>query len=107
MKNKNRSIHLWLALVLTISMFSDISTGEAAQGDTPNNVCNCKGYAGVGGPCYAGVGGPAYAGVGGPAYDGVGGPAYDGVGGPCYAGVGGPCYSGIGGSGKSCPAICK
>jgi hypothetical protein len=22
-----------------------------------NNVCNCKGYAGVGGPCYSGVGG--------------------------------------------------
>jgi hypothetical protein len=24
-----------------------------------NDVCNCKGYAGVGGPCYAGVGGAA------------------------------------------------
>ena len=22
-----------------------------------NDPCNCKGYAGVGGPCYAGVGG--------------------------------------------------
>ena len=31
------------------------------------DVCNCKGYAGVGGPCYAGVGGAAYAGVGGAA----------------------------------------
>lgn len=53
-------------------------------------ICNCIGYAGVGGPCYAGVGGPAYKGVGGPAYDGVGGACYRGVGGPCYAGVGGP-----------------
>jgi hypothetical protein len=58
---------------------------------------NCKGYAGVGGPCYAGVGGPMYAGVGGPAYAGVGGPAYAGVGGPKYAGVGGPEYAGVGG----------
>ena len=32
-----------------------------------NDVCNCKGYKGVGGSCYAGVGGAAYAGVGGPA----------------------------------------
>ena len=62
------------------------------------DVCNCKGYAGVGGPCYAGVGGPAYAGVGGPAYKGVGG--------PCYAGVGGPCYAGVGG-GNSCPSVCS
>ena len=30
-----------------------------------NDVCNCKGYAGVGGPCYAGVGGPCYSGIGG------------------------------------------
>ena len=96
-----------LVLVLAFSMPFLMASVEAAQGDIPNNVCNCKGYAGVGGPCYAGVGGPAYAGIGGPAYDGVGGPAYDGVGGPCYAGVGGPCYSGIGGSGKSCPAICN
>jgi hypothetical protein len=79
-----------------------------------NDVCNCKGHAGVGGPCYAGVGGaqydgvggPQYKGAGGPKYDGVGGPAYDGVGGACYAGVGGPCYSGVGG-GNSCPAVCK
>jgi hypothetical protein len=61
--------------------------------------CNCKGYAGPGGPCYAGPGGPAY--------DGPGGPAYSGVGGPCYAGVGGPCYSGVGGTGANCPSICK
>lgn len=56
-----------------------------------NDVCNCKGYAGLGGPCYAGLGGPAYAGVGG----------------PCYAGLGGPCYSGLGGVGKNCPSVCK
>ena len=31
------------------------------------NICNCKGYAGVGGPCYAGPGGLAYDGLGGPA----------------------------------------
>ena len=43
-----------------------------------NDVCNCKGYAGVGGPCYAGVGGAAYAGPGGPAYTGVGGACYKG-----------------------------
>ena len=55
------------------------------------DVCNCKGYAGIGGPCYAGFGGPAYAGFGG----------------PCYAGFGGPCYAGIGGTGESCPAVCK
>ncbi len=61
----------------------------------PNNVCNCKGYAGLGGPCYAGAGGPAYRGPGGPAYRG---PAYRGPGGPAYRGPGGPCYSGPGGS---------
>lgn len=55
-----------------------------------NDVCNCHGYSGVGGPCYAGVGGAAYAGVGGPA----------------YAGVGGACYSGVGG-GNSCPSVCR
>jgi hypothetical protein len=38
------------------------------------DVCNCKGDAGVGGPCYSGVGGAAFDGVGGPAYAGVGGP---------------------------------
>lgn len=87
---------------------------EAAPSSAPNNVCNCKGYDGVGGPCYggvgglaysgvggpayAGVGGPCYAGVGGPEYDGVGGPRYDGVGGPAYDGVGGPAYDGVGGA---------
>ena len=25
----------------------------------PVDVCNCKGYAGIGGPCYDGIGGPA------------------------------------------------
>lgn len=50
--------------------------------------CNCKGYAGLGGPCYAGLGGSAY--------DGPGGPAYRGPGGPCYAGPGGPEYGGPG-----------
>jgi hypothetical protein len=54
-----------------------------------NDVCNCKGHAGVGGPCYAGVGGAQYDGVGGPQYKGAGGPKYDGVGGPAYDGVGG------------------
>lgn len=39
-----------------------------------NNVCNCKGYDGPGGPCYAGPGGDAYDGPGGPAYSGPGGP---------------------------------
>ena len=63
------------------------------------DVCNCKGYAGIGGPCFAGIGGPANSGIGGPAYDGIGG--------PCFAGIGGPCYSGIGGTGKKCPNICK
>lgn len=64
----------------------------------PNNVCNCHGYAGVGGPCYDGPGGAAYSGIGGPAYAGVGGPCYDGVGGPAYSGVGGPAYKGVGGA---------
>ena len=64
-----------------------------------SDPCNCKGYAGPGGPCYAGPGGGAYAGPGGPAYDGPGG--------PCYAGPGGPCYSGPGGTGKRCPKVCK
>jgi len=45
-----------------------------------NDVCNCKGYDGPGGPCYAGPGGPAYAGPGGPAYDGPGGHCYSGPG---------------------------
>lgn len=48
---------------------------------TSKNVCNCKGYAGPGGPCYSGPGGPAYDGPGGPAFRGPGGPCYDGPGG--------------------------
>jgi hypothetical protein len=95
-----------------------------------NDSCNCKGYAGPGGPCYSGPGGPCYAGPGGPyyagpggpkyngpggpeydgpggpKYSGPGGPAYAGPGGPCYAGPGGPCYSGPGG-GNNCPSICE
>jgi hypothetical protein len=47
------------------------------------NPCNCKGYAGPGGPCY------------------------DGPGGPCYDGPGGPCYSGPGGNGYGCPSVCR
>jgi hypothetical protein len=47
---------------------------------TARDACNCKGYAGPGGPCYAGPGGAAY--------DGPGGPAYAGPGGSCYAGPG-------------------
>ena len=69
----------------------------------PNNVCNCKGYAGLGGPCYAGAGGPAYRGPGGPAYRGPGGPCYSGPGGSQYAGEGGPGYSGPGGPRYSGP----
>jgi len=48
------------------------------------DVCNCKGYAGPGGPCYAGPGGRAYNGPGGPTYDGPGGACYRGPGGAAY-----------------------
>jgi len=30
-----------------------------------HDICICKGYRGIGGPCYAGKGGPMYAGKGG------------------------------------------
>ena len=73
-----------------------VSDGRTTN-PVPNNVCNCKGYAGKGGPCYAGAGGPVYAGQGGPAYAGKGGPCYAGAGGPQYAGQGGPGYAGKGG----------
>ena len=49
-------------------------SASAIAGD----ICNCKGYAGPGGPCYAGPGGPAH--------DGPGGPTYAGPGGACNAG---------------------
>ena len=81
-------------LSIFIAFFICASGSSNAQSQ---NVCNCKGYAGVGGPCYAGVGGAAYSGVGGPAYTGVGGACYAGVGGPKYDGVGGPAYKGVGG----------
>ncbi len=99
MYKETKILNHCFVIIFSISLIAHLPTIEAAQGNGPNNVCNCKGYSGVGGPRYDGVGGPAY--------DGVGGPAYDGIGGACYAGVGGPCYSGIGGTGKSCPAICK
>nr|ABZ06047.1 hypothetical protein ALOHA_HF4000005H07ctg1g15 [uncultured marine microorganism HF4000_005H07] len=76
------------------------------KNNAPIYPCNCRGYAGPGGPCYAGPGGGAYAGPGGPAYDGPGGPCYAGPGGEAYAGPGGPCYSGPGGGGRRCPTIC-
>ena len=104
------------ALMLLLGGYSAYQQGKAAGYQSPptpayipglysapvlqapsNDVCNCKGYAGVGGSCYAGVGGPAYAGVGGPAYAGVGGACYAGVGGSQYEGVGGPAYKGVGG----------
>lgn len=73
--------------------------------DSPSmqNICNCKGYAGPGGPCYAGPGGAAYNGPGGPAYDGPGGACYSGAGGPEYSGPGGPAYDGPGGPRYSGP----
>jgi hypothetical protein len=101
---------------------STISTPPVSgRSATAASICNCKGYAGPGGPCYAGPGGPAYdgpggpafrgpggacyagpggaeyRGPGGPAYDGPGGPRYDGPGGPAYRGPGGPAYDGPGG----------
>lgn len=53
-----------------------LAFGHPALAD---DICNCKGYAGPGGPCYAGLGGPAYAGLGGPAYAGPGGPCAAGA----------------------------
>ena len=47
--------------------------------------CNCKGYAGAGGPYFAGAGGPTD-----PKPDGA---TYAGVGWPCYAGVRGPRHN--------------
>ena len=83
------------------------SAGSAAWLATPNpetttrapsgDICNCRGYAGPGGPCYSGPGGPAYDGPGGPAYAGAGGPCYRGPGGPEHDGPGGPAFSGPGG----------
>ena len=40
-----------------------ISTALCSSFSLARDVCNCQGFAGVGGVCYAGVGGPAYAGV--------------------------------------------
>ena len=74
-----------------------IVSGSAASqsgNTTPNNVCNCKGYSGPGGPCYDGPGGAAYDGPGGPAYSGPGGACYAGPGGPEYDGPGGDAYDG-------------
>lgn len=68
--------------------------GSAAR----QSICNCKGYAGPGGPCYNGPGGAAYDGPGGPAYRGAGGACYAGPGGPEYDGPGGPAYNGPGGA---------
>ena len=73
--------------IIAIAAIFAATTSTAVARD----VCNSKGYAGIGGP----------------AYDGIGSPTYDGIEGPCYAGIGGPCYSGIGGSGANCPSICK
>lgn len=78
------------------------STTQYSQ-PVANDVCNCKGYDGPGGPCYDGPGGPAYRGPGGPAYDGPGGPCYDGPAGPEYSGPGGPAYDGPGGPRYSGP----
>ena len=87
-------------LIITLFFAIIISLIFTSQSTFSNHdICNCKGYKGIGGPCYAGKGGPAYAGKGGPAYAGKGG--------PCYAGEGGPCYAGKGGDGRSCPLVCK
>ena len=95
MKIKNRALQsVFLSMMLIVSVVSYVPMQAEAQ---PNNVCNCKGYAGPGGPCYAGPGGPAYDGPGGPAYSGPGGPCYAGPGGSQYGGAGGPAYSGPGG----------
>lgn len=77
--------------------YGGYSLGAPQRVAAANSICNCKGYAGPGGPCYAGPGGPAYDGPGGPAYRGPGGACYDGPGGPEYRGPGGPAYAGPGG----------
>ena len=53
---------LFILFVLVLSLL-------AATPAFAVDPCNCKGYAGPGGPCYAGPGGGAYAGPGGPAYE--------------------------------------
>lgn len=86
-------------VIVALALLTGVPASAQYRTEVPNNVCNCKGYAGPGGPCYDGPGGPAY--------DGPGGPAYSGPGGPCYDGPGGPCYSGPGGDGRRCPAVCR
>ena len=84
-------------LVVSSVPTASMVVGSQQRTAASNSICNCKGYAGPGGPCYAGPGGAAYDGPGGPAYRGPGGACYDGPGGPEYRGPGGPAYAGPGG----------
>ncbi len=119
-REEDRALHAILGSNATLLFGQNRNTNSdtdnpltSSSSFKPNNICNCKGYSGPGGPCYSGPGGPAYDGPGGPAYngpggycysgpggseyDGPGGPAYDGPGGPAYDGPGGPAYDGPGG----------
>lgn len=82
---------------------SPYPTTSGSSFSIARDVCNCKGYAGAGGPCYAGPGGAAYNGPGGPAYAGPGGHCYAGPGGSEYSGPGGDAYAGPGGARDSNP----
>lgn len=65
------------SLLITLALVTCASSALA------RDICNCKGYAGPGGPCYSGPGGPA------------------------YNGPGGPAYAGPGGTGDDCPTVCR
>ena len=74
----------WMGLPrVTLLAVMGLASTAFASSVFASDVCNCKGYAGPGGPCYSGPGGQ------------------------CYSGPGGPCYSGPGGTGENCPSVCK
>lgn len=57
MYKKTKMLYHCFVLLFSISLIAYLPAIEAAQGGASNNVCNCKGYSGVGGPCYSGIGG--------------------------------------------------
>ena len=80
----------------TPSLLIALALATWASSAMARDICNCKGYAGPGGPCYSGPGGPAY--------NGPGGPAYAGPGGPCSRSPGGERYDGPGVRTMTAPA---
>lgn len=93
----------WIAIAALFMVAVVVAPSEAD--DSGDDVAECRGYRGAGGPCSYGPGGGLHAGArggrsrapGGGLHSGPGGGLHTGPGGGMHTGPGGGLYSGPGG----------